>query len=62
MKTRDRKAFCAILVGLIGTGQYEFLMSVDIVLTLADHVSNSVVGFWKGYFGSSLSPVKYYKP
>lgn len=62
MKTQDRKAFCAILVGLICTGQRELLMCMDIILTLADRVSSSGVGSREGYFGSSLNPVTSYKP
>lgn len=44
MKTQDGRAFCAVLVGLLCTGQYELLMSMDIILTLADCVASSVVG------------------
>lgn len=51
MKTQEKKVFCAGLVSLTCTDQCELLMSMDIILTMADHVSNSVVDFRKDYFG-----------
>lgn len=54
VKTQEKKVFCAGLVSLPCTDQCELLMSMDIILTMADRVSNSVVDFRKDYFGSSL--------